>query len=151
MPIQAKYVHTNLTARDWRRLARFYEEVFGCVPKPPERDLSGLWLDDLTAVPSAHLTGMHLALPGYGEGGPTLEIFSYDGLIGDALPIVNEPGFGHLAFLVDDVPAALEAVLAAGGGAVGGLTKTEIAGVGTLTVVYARDPEGNILELQNWS
>ncbi len=151
MPIQAKYVHTNLTARDWRRLARFYEEVFGCVPKQPERDLSGPWLEKLTAVPSAHLTGMHLALPGFGEGGPTLEIFSYDHLVGDSLPIVNEPGFGHLAFLVDDVPAALEAVLAAGGEAVGELVKTEVAGVGTLTVVYARDPEGNILELQNWS
>lgn len=48
MPIQAKYAHTNLTARDWRRLARFYCEVFNCVPKGPERDLSGLWLDELT-------------------------------------------------------------------------------------------------------
>ena len=27
----AKYAHTNLIARDWRALARFYEETFGCV------------------------------------------------------------------------------------------------------------------------
>ncbi len=151
MPIKAKYVHTNLTARDWRRLAEFYQSVFGCTPKPPERDLSGPWLDELTALNSAHLTGMHLALPGCGTDGPTLEIFSYDHLLERPAPVVNEPGFGHLAFLVDDVPAALEAVQQAGGGAVGGICKTPVPGVGLLTVVYATDPEGNILELQNWS
>jgi predicted enzyme related to lactoylglutathione lyase len=31
MQIQAKDVHTNLVAEDWRGLARFYQEVFGCV------------------------------------------------------------------------------------------------------------------------
>ena len=41
MTITARYVHTNLIARDWRVLARFYQEVLGCVPVPPERDLSG--------------------------------------------------------------------------------------------------------------
>lgn len=25
MPIQARYVHTNIVAKDWKRLARFYE------------------------------------------------------------------------------------------------------------------------------
>ncbi len=151
MPIQAKYVHTNLTARDWRRLVRFYSEVFGCVPKPPERDLSGEWLDHLTHLSQAHLTGMHVTLPGYGPDAPTLEIFGYDRMIEGARPVVNEPGFGHLAFLVTDVPAALAAVVAAGGGTVGEVTTTKVEGVGTLRVVYARDPEGNILELQNWS
>jgi catechol-2,3-dioxygenase len=42
--IQARDVHTNLIARDWRSLARFYEDVFACVPVPPERDYAG---DDL--------------------------------------------------------------------------------------------------------
>lgn len=151
MTIKAKYVHTNLTARDWRGLAKFYQDVFGCTPRLPERDLSGAWLDSLTALSAAHLTGMHLSLPGYNSDGPTLEIFSYDHLMERPDPIVNERGFGHLAFLVDDVPAALSAVRDAGGGAVGQVSTTTVAGVGTLTVVYAKDPEGNILELQNWS
>ena len=34
----ARYGHTNLIAADWRALASFYEELFGCVPVPPERD-----------------------------------------------------------------------------------------------------------------
>ncbi len=94
---------------------------------------------------------MHLSLPGYDIDGPTLEIFSYDSLMERPEPIVNECGFGHLAFLVDDVPAALHAVRNAGGGTVGEISTTTVVGVGTLTVVYAKDPEGNILELQNWS
>jgi catechol 2,3-dioxygenase-like lactoylglutathione lyase family enzyme len=151
MPIKAKYVHTNLTGRDWRKLVRFYCDVLGCVPKPPERDLSGGWLRDLTSLESPHLTGMHLQLPGFGDGGPTLEIFSYDQMVPGSIPVVNEPGFGHLAFLVEDVDAGLAAILAAGGTALGSVATTEVKGVGVLRVVYARDPEGNIVELQNWS
>jgi predicted enzyme related to lactoylglutathione lyase len=151
MAINAKYVHTNLTARDWRKLVRFYGDVFGCVPKPPERDLSGAWLDDLTSLKRAHLSGMHLCLPGFEHEGPTLEIFSYDQMVEGSKPVVNEPGFGHLAFLVGDVDAALKAVLSAGGSTVGRVCSTEVKGVGSLRVVYARDPEGNILELQHWS
>ena len=149
--IHARYVHTNLTARDWRALVRFYCDVLGCTPKPPERDLSGPWLDRLTALTSAHLTGVHLSLPGFGPDGPTLEIFGHDCMIEGSKPVVNEPGFGHIAFLVDDVEAALQSVLRAGGSSVGGVSTTKVAGVGALTVVYARDPENNIIELQNWS
>ena len=69
----ARYVHTNLIARDWRRLARFYQDVFGCVPVPPERNLSGTEMEAGTGVPGARLQGMHLRLPGTGPDGPTLE------------------------------------------------------------------------------
>jgi len=37
-----KYTHTNLIAKDWKRLLAFYQEVFGCIPVLPERDLSGI-------------------------------------------------------------------------------------------------------------
>ena len=150
MGIIAKYVHTNLTARDWRRVAQFYCDVFGCVPKLPERNLSGKWLDDLTLLEGAHLTGVHLILPGFGGDGPALEIFGYDQMVPGAKPVVNEPGFGHLAFQVEDVEVALNTVLEKGGGVVGRISTTVVEGVGVLRVVYARDPEGNILELQRW-
>jgi predicted enzyme related to lactoylglutathione lyase len=151
MPIHAKYVHTNLIARDWKRLVRFYSEVFGCEQKGPERDLSGAWLDSVNWVPGAHLRGVHLRLPGYDADGPTLEIFSYDQLIESGLPAANQCGFAHIAFAVDDVDQALEAVIAAGGGAVGKIATAAVDDVGMLRVVYARDPEGNIVELQKWS
>ncbi len=152
MSISARYTHTNLIARDWRRLANFYQQVFGCIPVPPERDLSGDWLDRATGLPQANIRGMHLRLPGHGETGPTLEIFCYNELCAEApLPAVNRPGLAHLAFAVDDVPAARQAVLDAGGSDLGQLVHTEVPGVGLLTFIYVRDPEGNILELQQWT
>jgi len=151
MAIRARYVHTNLMARDWRRLVAFYCDVFDCVPKPPERDISGEWIDKVAGLRHARLRGMHLYLPGWGPDAPTLEIFSYDDMRERGLPVANEPGLGHIAFAVEDVEAALSAVLAAGGSAVGEVARAEVAGVGTLHVVYARDPEGNIVELQRWS
>jgi predicted enzyme related to lactoylglutathione lyase len=151
MPIRAKYVHTNLIARDWEKMVRFYSDVFGCEPKGPERNMSGAWLDQLTSLRNAHLRGVHLRLPGYGDDGPTLEVFNYDQLIDGELPAVNRTGFAHIAFGVDDVDQALQAVIAAGGSTVGEIVTTQVSGVGFLRVVYARDPEGNIIELQKWS
>jgi predicted enzyme related to lactoylglutathione lyase len=151
MPIRAKYVHTNLIARDWKKLVQFYCEVFGCNPKGPERDLSAAWLDRVNSVPKARLRGVHLRLPGYDDDRPTLEIFSYDRLIERGLPQANECGFGHIAFAVDDVDEALQAVIAAGGGAVGEAATAEVKSVGLIHLVYARDPEGNIVELQKWT
>jgi len=84
-------------------LADFYIRVFDCKPRPPERDLSGEWVDKLTGLPNTKIKGIHLLLPGYDIDGPTLEIID-----------------------------------------------AEIEGVGKITVVYARDPEGNIIEIQKW-
>ena len=102
----AKYGHTNLIAKDWRSLARFYEEQFGCTPVPPERDLKGSDLERGTGIPGAEVRGAHLRLPGHGAEGPTLEIFNYNILKEKPDVAVNRPGFGHIAFAVTDVPSA---------------------------------------------
>jgi catechol 2,3-dioxygenase-like lactoylglutathione lyase family enzyme len=146
-----RYVHTNIIAADWRRLARFYCDVFGCRPVGPERDLHGDWLDKITALPGARITGIHLALPGYDRDGPTLEIFSYqpeNPAAGN--PAINRQGLGHTAFHVPDVAATLAALLACGGAMLGELIVRDYGDLGILTAVYARDPEGNIIEIQNW-
>ena len=41
-------------------------------------------------------------------------------------------------------------LIAAGGGAVGEIATAEVNGAGLIRLVYARDPEGNIVELQKW-
>jgi len=146
-----RYVHTNLIATDWRNLASFYERVFGCTPLPPERDLAGEWLEAGTGVPQARIRGIHLRLPGYGDRGPTLEIFQYDQQVERTIPAANRPGFAHIAFAVDDVAAARDAVLAAGGGTVGEVVTSPIGSAGQVTFAYVTDPEGNIIELQHWS
>ncbi len=149
--MQARYVHTNLIAEDWRRLARFYTEVFGCTLVPPERDYRGELMDAGTGLKDVHLTGAHLRLPGYGEDGPTIEIFHYDQLEPRPETAVNRPGFGHIAFQVDDVEAARQIVEAHGGSAVGQIV-TVVTSIGTkVTWCYMTDPEGNVVELQSWS
>jgi predicted enzyme related to lactoylglutathione lyase len=150
MSTQIKYVHTNLIAHDWRLLVDFYVRVFGCAPVPPERDLSGPVMEAGTGLKGAHLRGLHLRLPGYGESGPTLEIYTYTALAAEGIKAVNRPGFGHLAFQVEDIPAMQALVLAAGGAAVGEVVTTSIATGARVTWCYMTDPEGNILELQCW-
>jgi catechol 2,3-dioxygenase-like lactoylglutathione lyase family enzyme len=146
----AKYVHTNLIARDWRELARFYVEVFGCEPVPPERDAHGPWLDSATGLGGARLQGVHLRLPGGGPDGPTLEIYTYDDTRVRPVSMPNDTGYGHLAFLVDDVSTAARDVVNNGGTLLGQIATTNVMGVGDLEVVYVRDPEGNVIELQTW-
>jgi predicted enzyme related to lactoylglutathione lyase len=151
MTVRAKFTHTNLVARDWKKLAAFYQQVFGCTPLPPERDLAGQWLQDATGIPDAHIRGIHLRLPGHGDGGPTLEIFQYTPERDRFETAPNRPGFGHIAFAVDDVQAACAAVLAAGGHMVGKRIEVDIPGAGRIVFAYVTDPEGNIIELQRWA
>ena len=111
----ARYGHTNVIARDWRRLAAFYETVFGCVPVPPERNYRGEVVERGTAVQGAAFRGVHLRLPGHGPDGPTLEIYTYEEHAATSPSVANRLGWGHLAFAVDDVASASRAVLDAGG------------------------------------
>lgn len=148
--MSTRYTHTNLVAHDWRRLSRFYQEVFGCRPLPPPRSHSGDWLARGVGVPGVSLEGEHLLMPGHGPEGPTLEIFTYHPTEASPEPRANRAGLAHLAFRVESVPDHLDAMVAAGGSRLGEVVVREVEGVGTLTFTYARDPEGNLVELQSW-
>lgn len=150
MPIKSKYVHTNIIARDWQALAKFYQEVFGCAPVPPERHYKGADLERGTGVKESELHGVHLRLPGYDDNGPTLEIYSYTVQEKEVMRAVNRPGFAHIAFLVDDVERSRAVVLNAGGNAVGETVTLQTTTGAKVTWCYLTDPEGNIIELQSW-
>jgi len=145
MKNEIKFVHTNIVARDWKKLSQFYIDVFGCKPVNPERDLTGPWIDQMTKIADVRITGVHLRLPGY-DNGPTLEIFEYNKMQDeDDTPLINRPGFGHIAFHVSNVKAMVERVIAGGGDKYGEIVEKEIKGIGTLTAIYVRDLEGNII------
>ncbi len=145
-----RYAHTNIAAQDWKKLADFYIRVFDCAMKPPKRELSGDWLDRGTGLSQAELEGVHLLLPGHGDGGPTLEIFSYKDMHESEPSMANHTGFTHIAFEVEDVESTFQKAIENGGLKLGEVTEKVVEGVGVLTFVYLRDPEGNIIEIQSW-
>jgi predicted enzyme related to lactoylglutathione lyase len=145
-----KYMHTNIVADDWKKLSEFYIKVFGCKKVYAKRDLRGKWIDEGTGVDDVHIEGVHLRLPGCGDDGPTLEIFQYNESIPAEMKRINRQGLAHLAFRVNGVEETLSAVLEAGGGKLSDIIQHDIPSVGTITFVYARDPEGNFIELQKY-
>jgi glyoxylase I family protein len=144
-----RYSHTNIVARDPEGLSAFYVDVFECVRSGPTRDLEGAWLERGMGLPGARVHGFHLTLPGHGASGPTLEIYSLDDVQPGPVEVARL-GLMHLAFAVDDIHGTLDRMLAAGGEKLGEIAEAVIPGVGRADFVYARDPEGNIVELQAW-
>lgn len=146
----ARFGHVNITGPDWQLLAAFYGDVFGMVRVGPERDIRGADLDRATGLTDAHITGVHLRLPGLGDEGPTLEVFSYDVLAEATPPDPARPGWGHIALQVPDVAIAQAAVVNAGGGIVGDVVTMTTRDGRQITWCYVTDPAGNLVELQAW-
>ena len=145
-----RYAHVNIIAEDWKNLMNFYAEVFDCEPVSSERDHHGKHVDDLTGLPDVRVRGQHLRVPGHGEKGPTIEIFTYDQQLEPPGPAINRPGFAHLAFEVDDFEGIRKEIKKWGGSDYGEKITVDIPGAGRLTLIYMNDPEGNIVELQQW-
>ncbi|MXV38471.1 VOC family protein [Flavobacteriaceae bacterium Ap0902] len=145
-----RFAHTNIVSEDWKRLVDFYVNIFECKVIPPIRNQSGEFLEKGTGLKDAKLQCAHLLLPGYGEKGPTLEIYQYENILNQEKIPPNQRGYGHIAFEVVDVEEIVEMILINGGEKCGEITKKEIEGAGTITFIYMRDPEGNLIEIQNW-
>jgi len=148
---EIRFAHTNIAAKNWKLLSEFYIKVFDCTIKPPERKLSGDWLDRATGLQNAALEGIHLLLPGHGDNGPTLEIFSYQEMREREPIMANHVGLTHIAFEVPDVERTLDKAIQHGGHLLGTVTEKTVDGVGELKFVYFRDPEGNVIEIQSWN
>jgi catechol 2,3-dioxygenase-like lactoylglutathione lyase family enzyme len=151
MAIEAKYVHTNIIAKDWQKLSQFCIDILGCKIVPPERQLRRTDVERGTGIVGSELHGNHLRLPGYGESGPTLEIFSYTKRADEIPKLVNRPGFAHIAVSVNDVKNSRKEILNAGGKSIGDIVTLQISSGSKVTWCYVTDPEGNIIELQSWS
>ena len=140
-----KLSHVSLTARDADELSAFYIAVFGVIERRPSMRLSGKAVWRGNGLPGVDITSVWLDLPG--AQGPFLEILAYDKTSDRPVPAVNDPGLGHLAFEVRDIHATVDSVLRSGGAMQG-----EVTNFGTddapCLIVYMRDPEGNILELE---
>ncbi|MEL6102769.1 MAG: VOC family protein [Pseudomonadota bacterium] len=140
-----RLLHVSLTARNADQLSAFYREAFGFVERRAPRRLSGAAVSRGNGLPDNDIYSIWLHLPGHTE--PFLEIMEYAVTAPRGLPAVNAPGFGHLAFEVADLEETLQRLQRLGGSLQG-----EITNFGSddqpYLIVYARDLEGNILELE---
>jgi glyoxylase I family protein len=139
-----RFDQVKILARDLDLLVGFYEEVLGCeVVVPP------LSTDSVVArgvgVPDGTVTLCTLRLPGRGDRGPTLELYSVEGDTPEEW--AYRPGSGQLAFQVDDLEAAIGKVMAAGGSNLGEVVEWQGLSGSPARFVYLRDPEGNIVDL----
>lgn len=139
-----RFDQVKILTRDLEPLLRFYQEALGC-----ELVIPPLVTEDVVSrgvgVPGATVTLSALRLPGRGDRGPVLELYSVDGVVSDDWDF--RPGNGQLAFQVDDLDAAIDKVLAAGGTQLGEVVEWQGPSGATARFVYLRDPEGNIVDL----
>lgn len=149
--MEIKYVHTNIVAKNWQRLADFYRKIFDCKIVPPIRYYKGKDLESAFNIKDVMLNGVHLRLPGYNKTEPTLEIFSYSPSLKKQNRKVNTPGITHLAFEVSDVQKTYKKVIENGGRKVGKIITLKRTDGKKVTWCYVKDPEGNMIELQKWN
>ncbi|NSX87678.1 VOC family protein [Agrobacterium tumefaciens] len=137
--------HINLVARNVETLAAFYVNVMECVVLRAPKTLSGENVSRGNGLSNSEIRTIWLKFPQLER--PFLEIHEHRLIHHRSEPKVNEPGFGHLAFQMEDIGNVLSKIIEAGGAQIG-----QITDFGTpenpYLIAYARDPEGNILELE---
>jgi len=140
-----KLVHVSITARSADRLSAFYIDVFDCEEMRPPRTLSGEVVSRGNGLPNSMIYSIWLRFPD--QETPFLELLEYESSVDRVEPRVNEIGISHLSFQLDDIQSTMSKILKAGGSALG-----ETTNFGTtdepFLIVYMRDCEGNILELE---
>jgi Predicted ring-cleavage extradiol dioxygenase len=133
--------HLNIVARDISALKPFYEHVLG-LGIVSEFDISEAGLSTGLGVPGAELRVVFWEIPG---STTQIEMVQYLREADDSIqsPAANAPGYGHIAFAVDDIHTAHRILLDRGARFV-----SEPVLVGSDTwFCFLHDPEGNIVEL----
>lgn len=143
-----RFAHINIVARNAEALASFYVNIFKCEYLREPKVLLGEKVSKGNGLPNSEIYSIWLRLPGCEA--PFLEIHQHKLTYDRNRPRVNEPGLGHLSFQMEDIRAVLGAAIEAGGAQIGEITDFGSANRPFL-IVYARDPEGNILELEQIS
>lgn len=134
--------HTGFSVIDLDRSIEFYA-LLGC-DVIWQRVVTDEYFRQIVGIPECVVRAAHLRIPGSGH---VIELFQYEPQQAAAELVPNEPGHAHVCFLVDDLLAAYEELLAKG------VTFKSApvlitAGVNTGGYgVYLTDPSGVTLEL----
>ena len=140
-----RYLHVCINAKDWCKLSQFYQDVFDCIPLKPRRDFSGEWVESVWGgLKGIHVEGEHIGVPGYAEGfdGPTLEIYTNNLPVDAPNSSITCYGLTHICFEVNNIREVLEKIIAHGGSVI-----SKFEDPGSANCLFARDPEGNVVEI----
>lgn len=147
-----KYCHVCISCRDVQAVSKFYQDVFGCKPLDPPRNMSGEWAGQLIGCGKEHwdeasVIGEHITVPGYEDDiSLTFELLEYKPAGRDEERQIFDKGITHICFEVptpQEVAPLVKKVLAHGGSVV-----SEFPDFSNERVVYCRDIEGNLLEIR---
>jgi catechol 2,3-dioxygenase-like lactoylglutathione lyase family enzyme len=131
--------HIGLVVSDLDRAINFYSYVFG-FKLIERREESGQYIETLVGLSDVCIEWAKLS----DSMGLLLELVCYHSHPDIPLtPPVQRHGISHIAFTVPDINNSVELLIASGGTAG---TIQQNTGK-TVKVVYARDPEGILLEL----
>ncbi len=134
--------HTGITVRNVERSLAFWRDVLGFeVSHRPQQ--SGELAREITGVPGAEIS--IAVLQGYGH---RIELLEYLAPADrqDFRPRPCDVGSVHVAFVVDDLDAVLDAIAAAGWQAAGQPQTLQVGPNAGRRVVYVRDPDGTTIE-----
>lgn len=140
-----RFDKTKFLARDPEALAGFYEKALGCVRVVPLQEIDDEAVPKAIGTPEAKVSLTVLRLPGRGDHGPVLELYSVSGPRSDNWHY--QPGQGQIAFGVDDLEASIAAVEEAGGSRLGEASEWEAPSGSRARFLHVTDPEGNIIDL----
>ncbi|HEY3657585.1 MAG TPA: VOC family protein [Steroidobacteraceae bacterium] len=134
--------HISLHTHNLERLASFYGAAFGFVPAAPQMRLDREPLvDRITGIPNSILR-----LQLFEAWNCFVEIIEWEAPAGREVGPLrpNDCGYTHFCVDVTDIDAEYKRLAAVGMS----FLNDEPVTVGVIRTVYGRDPDGNIIEIQ---
>jgi catechol 2,3-dioxygenase-like lactoylglutathione lyase family enzyme len=135
--------HTGITVSDLRRSCAFYRDVLKLRVSEPIR-VSGASVEKITGVEGAEVDIAFVRCPGH-----VLELLCFvrpENKAGSTLR-TSDPGFFHLCLKVRSLDRVIETLGAGGFRPLSEVQTVQEGPARGMRVVYARDPDGVVLEL----
>jgi len=133
--------HVGIVVRDMEKMLDFYRDFLGLAVQIDFRE-KGAFIDTVQGLEGVDVRMVKLALP----DGSLIELLCDDGHPVEELDRrrLCDAGIVHVAFTVEDVEKTHEAFSARGLDTLGAPTTSPD---GKARLFFARDPEGNLMEL----
>ncbi|OEH86267.1 hypothetical protein BHU72_11330 [Desulfuribacillus stibiiarsenatis] len=142
----SKFRHVAIVVKDYKKMIDFYSKILG-FEIIREIEVSNEEFRKGIGLPNAVAKGAHLAIPG---NNVEIEMFQFEKKMDrcDELSIANYPGFRHIALIVENLGEAYASLKSKGIEFVSEpICMKEPPSVAGFRFVYFKDPEGNIIEL----